>query len=110
MIAAGPSHSKDLLVESMMQNKLAIRKHFSSKNPSCLCFTLFSGKLCIEVTPEDKIVTFAEELCIGCGLCAKVGQICPCIYQRSGFKNCVIISILLCHNLILHNNNPLVEL
>ena len=35
-----------------------------------LCTTL--GKLCIEVTPADKIATISEDLCIGCGICVKV--------------------------------------
>jgi len=30
-----------------------------------------AGKLCIEVTPADKIAFISEELCIGCGICAK---------------------------------------
>ena len=30
------------------------------------------GKLCIEVTPTDKIAYISEDLCIGCGICAKV--------------------------------------
>ena len=38
--------------------------------------TVFScsslGKLCIEVTPADKIAFISEELCIGCGICSKV--------------------------------------
>ena len=34
-------------------------------------FTL-TGKLCIEVSPADKIAFISEELCIGCGICAKV--------------------------------------
>nr|VZI45073.1 unnamed protein product [Spirometra erinaceieuropaei] len=29
------------------------------------------GKLCIEVTPSDKIAFISEELCIGCGICLK---------------------------------------
>jgi ATP-binding cassette subfamily E protein 1 len=29
------------------------------------------GKLCIEVTPQDKIAWISEELCIGCGICVK---------------------------------------
>lgn len=29
------------------------------------------GKLCIEVTPTDKIAFISEELCIGCGICSK---------------------------------------
>ena len=30
-----------------------------------------TGKLCIEVTPDDKLSKIAENLCIGCGLCVK---------------------------------------
>lgn len=30
-----------------------------------------AGKLCVEVTPDDKISQIAEKLCIGCGLCVK---------------------------------------
>ena len=29
------------------------------------------GKLCIEVTPEDRIAFISETLCIGCGMCVK---------------------------------------
>jgi len=29
------------------------------------------GKLCIEVSPNDKIATISEQLCIGCGICVK---------------------------------------
>ncbi len=35
-------------------------------------FYLSSGKLCIEVTPQDKIAMISETLCIGCGICVKV--------------------------------------
>ena len=31
------------------------------------------GKLCIEVTAADKIAFISETLCIGCGICPKVG-------------------------------------
>lgn len=30
------------------------------------------GKLCVEVTPNDKIAWISEDLCIGCGICVKV--------------------------------------
>lgn len=33
-----------------------------------------AGKLCIEVTPQSKIVWISESLCIGCGICIKVSQ------------------------------------
>jgi len=33
--------------------------------------SFLAGKLCIEVAPADKIAFISEELCIGCGICAK---------------------------------------
>ncbi|KAG9510373.1 ATP-binding cassette sub-family E member 1 [Fragariocoptes setiger] len=35
------------------------------------CPIVKSGKLCIEVTTNDKIARISEELCIGCGICIK---------------------------------------
>ncbi|UYV74307.1 ABCE1 [Cordylochernes scorpioides] len=35
------------------------------------CPVVRMGKLCIEVTPNDKKSTISEELCIGCGICVK---------------------------------------
>eukprot|EP01026_Neomeris_dumetosa_P051140 TRINITY_DN44960_c0_g1_i2.p1 TRINITY_DN44960_c0_g1~~TRINITY_DN44960_c0_g1_i2.p1 ORF type:complete len:617 (+),score=76.41 TRINITY_DN44960_c0_g1_i2:156-2006(+) len=35
------------------------------------CPVVKVGKLCIEVTPTDKIAYISEELCIGCGICVK---------------------------------------
>jgi len=35
------------------------------------CPVVRMGKLCIEVTPQDKIAFISEELCIGCGICVK---------------------------------------
>ena len=35
------------------------------------CPVVRTGKLCIEVTPTDKISKISEELCIGCGICVK---------------------------------------
>ncbi|KAL3879508.1 hypothetical protein ACJMK2_031900 [Sinanodonta woodiana] len=35
------------------------------------CPVVRMGKLCIEVTPMDKIAFISEDLCIGCGICAK---------------------------------------
>lgn len=35
------------------------------------CPVVRMGKLCIEVTPNDKIAKIYEELCIGCGICVK---------------------------------------
>jgi len=38
------------------------------------CPVVRMGKLCIEVTPTDKLAFISEELCIGCGIC---GKKCP---------------------------------
>jgi len=35
------------------------------------CPVVRMGKLCIEVSPNDKIATISEQLCIGCGICVK---------------------------------------
>lgn len=35
------------------------------------CPVVRMGKLCIEVTPADKIASISENLCIGCGICVK---------------------------------------
>ncbi|XP_073678870.1 ATP-binding cassette sub-family E member 1-like [Garra rufa] len=35
------------------------------------CPVVRMGKLCIEVTPQSKIVWISESLCIGCGICIK---------------------------------------
>ncbi|KAJ3309837.1 Fe-S cluster-binding ribosome biosynthesis protein [Boothiomyces sp. JEL0838] len=35
------------------------------------CPVVRMGKLCIEVSPNDKIAYISEELCIGCGICVK---------------------------------------
>ncbi|KAK0183411.1 hypothetical protein PV327_001457 [Microctonus hyperodae] len=35
------------------------------------CPVVRMGKLCIEVTPNTKIASISEELCIGCGICVK---------------------------------------
>lgn len=42
-------------------------------NQECkrLCPVVKSGKLCVEVTPSDKIAFISEQLCIGCGICVK---------------------------------------
>lgn len=36
------------------------------------CPVVRMGKLCIEVTINDKLAVISEELCIGCGICVKV--------------------------------------
>jgi translation initiation factor RLI1 len=48
------------------------------------CFCCFLGKLCIEVSPADKIAFISEELCIGCGICAKVSLTDCCVDTNLG--------------------------
>ena len=36
------------------------------------CPVVRMGKLCIEVSPTDRIAAISETLCIGCGICIKV--------------------------------------
>lgn len=38
------------------------------------CPVVRMGKLCIEVSPNSKIASISEELCIGCGICVKVSK------------------------------------
>ncbi len=37
------------------------------------CTQYPAGKLCVEVAPTSKVAWISEELCIGCGICVKVG-------------------------------------
>lgn len=39
------------------------------------CPVVRMGKLCIEVSPTDRIAVISETLCIGCGICIKVFQL-----------------------------------
>ncbi|VDM06437.1 unnamed protein product [Schistocephalus solidus] len=66
--------------QSQAQDKLtriAIVSHDKCKPKKCRqeckksCPVVRMGKLCIEVTPSDKIAFISEELCIGCGICLK---------------------------------------
>lgn len=58
-------------------DRIAIVNHDKCKPKRCnqeckrLCPVVKSGKLCIEVTPTDKIAKISEQLCIGCGICVK---------------------------------------
>ena len=56
--------------------KVSLEHLCSKKNQQVYLIILLSvlGKLCIEVTSTDKIAFISEELCIGCGICAKVGK------------------------------------
>ncbi|KAK1175864.1 ATP-binding cassette sub-family E member 1-like [Acipenser oxyrinchus oxyrinchus] len=57
--------------------RIAIVNHDKCKPKKCRqeckksCPVVRMGKLCIEVTPQSKIVWISESLCIGCGICVK---------------------------------------
>jgi 4Fe-4S binding domain len=56
-----------------------LQHHLKAHVPSLLrqlvtsAWLMLAGKLCIEVTPASKVAYISEELCIGCGICVKVG-------------------------------------
>ncbi|CAG0882523.1 unnamed protein product [Darwinula stevensoni] len=63
--------------ETDKQTRIAIVNNDRCKPKRCRqeckrsCPVVRIGKLCIEVTPKDKIASISEELCIGCGICVK---------------------------------------
>ena len=63
--------------ETETQTRIAIVNNDKCKPKRCRqeckksCPVVRMGKLCIEVTPNDKIASISEELCIGCGICVK---------------------------------------
>jgi len=63
--------------DSDQQTRIAIVNNDRCKPKRCRqeckksCPVVRMGKLCIEVTPNDKISSISEELCIGCGICVK---------------------------------------
>lgn len=50
------------------------------------CPVVRMGKLCIEVSPNDKIASISEELCIGCGICVKVCIIFILMLKKTNFQ------------------------
>jgi len=63
--------------ESDSETRIAIVNSEKCKPKRCRqeckksCPVVRIGKLCIEVTPTDKMAAISEELCIGCGICVK---------------------------------------
>jgi len=63
--------------ETDKQTRIAIVNHDKCKPKRCRqeckksCPVVRMGKLCIVVSPNDKIAEISEELCIGCGICVK---------------------------------------
>ncbi|XP_055715542.1 protein Pixie isoform X1 [Phlebotomus papatasi] len=63
--------------ETSKQTRIAIVSSDKCKPKRCrqeckkCCPVVRMGKLCIEVTPNSKIASLSEELCIGCGICVK---------------------------------------
>lgn len=66
--------------ETDKQTRIAIVSDDKCKPKRCRqeckksCPVVRMGKLCIEVAPSSKIASLSEELCIGCGICVKVGE------------------------------------
>lgn len=66
--------------ETDKQTRIAIVSDDKCKPKRCRqeckksCPVVRMGKLCIEVSPNSKIASLSEELCIGCGICVKVNQ------------------------------------
>lgn len=64
--------------ETDKQTRIAIVSDDKCKPKRCRqeckksCPVVRMGKLCIEVSPNSKIASLSEELCIGCGICVKV--------------------------------------
>lgn len=64
--------------ETDKQTRIAIVNSDKCKPKRCRqeckksCPVVRMGKLCIEVSPDSKIASLSEELCIGCGICVKV--------------------------------------
>ncbi|KAK4321972.1 hypothetical protein Pmani_007255 [Petrolisthes manimaculis] len=63
--------------DSEKQTRIAIVNTEKCKPKRCRqeckksCPVVRMGKLCIEVTTNDKMASISEELCIGCGICVK---------------------------------------
>lgn len=66
--------------ETDKQTRIAIVSDDKCKPKRCRqeckksCPVVRMGKLCIEVSPNSKIASLSEELCIGCGICVKVSE------------------------------------
>lgn len=76
--------------ETDKQTRIAIVNADKCKPKRCRqeckrsCPVVRMGKLCIEVTPNQKIAAISEELCIGCGICVKV------CYAIAGITSCTL--------------------
>jgi len=73
----GPKKKNQQEEEASKLTRIAIVSTDKCKPKRCRqeckksCPVVRMGKLCIEVSPNDKIATISEELCIGCGICVK---------------------------------------
>ncbi|EPQ06893.1 ATP-binding cassette sub-family E member 1 [Myotis brandtii] len=79
-VRSEPFQKSWIFLPRIMADKLtriAIVNHDKCKPKKCRqeckksCPVVRMGKLCIEVTPQCKIVWISETLCIGCGICIK---------------------------------------
>lgn len=92
--------------ETDKQTRIAIVSDDKCKPKRCRqeckksCPVVRMGKLCIEVSPNSKIASLSEELCIGCGICVKVCssklKFLPFTFYESNRFACLEMSIR-CH-------------
>ncbi|TRY98619.1 hypothetical protein DNTS_005292 [Danionella cerebrum] len=79
LVSASASPVREHLSYEMADKntRIAIVNHDKCKPKKCRqeckksCPVVRMGKLCIEVSPQSKIVWISESLCIGCGICIK---------------------------------------
>lgn len=65
----GESSSKGTRIAIVSTDKCKPKKCRQECRKSCP--VVKTGKLCIEVTPANKIAFISENLCVGCGICVK---------------------------------------
>ena len=65
------TEEKESLTRIAIVNKDKCKPKKCALECKAACPVNRQGKLCIEVTPQDKIAAISEEMCIGCGICVK---------------------------------------
>jgi NAD-dependent dihydropyrimidine dehydrogenase PreA subunit len=69
-----PAHKAAMLQLHICSGLPALRCKPKKCKQECkrFCPVVKIGKMCIEVTSNDRIAWISEDLCIGCGICVKV--------------------------------------